>query len=88
MASAAVAGTGMCGTAAVLLPGSGASALMRLRAVLDVSEPRTWGAHALTRRAARRQETPQQHNLQKFAYNRIAAPNGDASGPYPAWDPV
>jgi hypothetical protein len=83
MASAAVVGTGVYGTPAVLLPGSGASALMRLRAVLDASEPRTWGTHVLTRR----QETPQ-HNLQKFAYNRIAAANGDATGPHPAWDPV
>jgi hypothetical protein len=86
VASAAVVGA--CtpdSTAAVLLPGTGASVLTRLRAVVDASKPRPRGVHALLER----QDTPQQHNLRKFAYkNRIAATNGAATGLHPAWDPV
>lgn len=86
VASAAVVGA--CtreGTAAVLLPGTGASIMTRLRAVVDASKPRPRGAHVLLDR----QGTPQQHNLRKFAYkNRIAATSGAATGLHPAWDPV
>ena len=86
LASAAMGGA--CtpnGTAAVLLPGTGASTTARLRAVVDASKPRPRGTHVFLER----QDTPQ-HNLQKFAYsNGIAAANGDASGLQQAcWDPV
>ena len=85
----AVAMEGACtpnGMAAVLLPGTGAPTMTRLRAVVDEAKPRPRGTHVLLAR----QDTPQQHNLQKFAYsNGIAAANGDASGLHQAcWDPV
>jgi hypothetical protein len=87
LASAAVVGA--CtphGMAAVLLPGTGAPLTTRLRAIADASEPRPRGTHVFLQR----QDTPQQHNLQKFAYsNGTAAANGDVSGlPQPWWDPV
>lgn len=72
------------GIAAVLLPGTGASTLARPHAAGDASKPRP----RETQVDRMRQDTPQQHNLQKLAYNRIAAASGGASGPHPAWDPV
>ena len=84
-ASAAVVGA--CtpnGMVAVLLPGIGAPTT-RLRAVADASTPRPRGTHVFLER----QDTPQKHNLQKFAYiNGTAAANGDATGLQQAWDPV
>ena len=85
LASAAVVGA--CtpnGMAAVLLPGTGAPTT-RLGAVADASKPRPRGTHVLLER----QDTPQKHNLQTFAYfNGTAAANGDATGLQQAWDPV
>ena len=85
LAFAAVVGAGAPeGMAAVLLSGTGAHTT-RLRAVADASKPRPRGTHV----CLGRQDTPQKHNLQKFAYsNGTAAANGDASGLQQAWDPV
>ena len=86
-ALASVDPVGACmpiGTDAVLLPGTGAQLTERAHAVVDASKP-------LPRVRARygRQDTPQQHDLPKFAYkNRIAAASGATAGPQPAWDPV
>jgi hypothetical protein len=82
-----VAAVGSCppdGMAALLLPGAGASLAERAHAVAYASTSPQW---APVRPG--RQDTPQQHDLRKFAYkNRIAATGGVAAGPQPAWDPV
>ena len=84
-ASAAVMGGCLpLGPAAVLVPGTGASAEARPSAVMDASKPLPQRAQARMARL----DTPQ-HDLPKFAYkNRTAATSGAVKGPHPAWDPV
>ena len=85
LASAVVGACTPGGMAAVLLRGTGAPTTTRLRAVADASKPRPRGTHVFLER----QDTPQKHNLQKFAYiNGTAAANGAATGLQQAWDPV
>ncbi len=86
MASAAVVRTGWRERSAVLLTGTGAPALACPAARVDA---RTRGTHVPgMRQAVRLVQTPQQPDLQKSAYNHIAAANGGVTGPSPAWDPV